>query len=88
MKKKPNSLCHFYEQVLPEGAADAAVLHLHHLLLLLEQVFLLDEGGVDVQLSHVVHQDGHLRTRSHSQPTDGAIFVVVSLHPLMFAAKA
>ena len=48
------------EEVLAERAADAAVLHLHDLLLALDQVLVLDQAGVDVQLGHVVDEDGDL----------------------------
>ena len=53
-------LCELDEEVLSECAADAAVLHLHNLLLALDQVLVLDQAGVDVQLGHVVDEDGDL----------------------------
>jgi len=47
------------EQVLPHRAADAAVRHFHQALLGLDEVRLfVDERGVDVDLGHVVDDDG------------------------------
>ena len=43
-----------------EGAADATVLHPHHRLLALDQVGVVDQALVDVELCHVVDDDGAL----------------------------
>jgi hypothetical protein len=56
-------LAHGVEQVLAQGAADAAVGQLHQLLLGAIQAALAgDEGGVDVDLAHVVDDHRDLAT--------------------------
>ena len=47
-------------QVGLESAADTAVLHAHHRLLALDQRGLVDQSLVNVELRHVVHNDGAL----------------------------
>ena len=47
-------------QVRLESAADTAVLHSHHGLIALDQRCLVDQSLVNVQLSHLVDNDGAL----------------------------
>ena len=54
----------FFQQVVPQGAANTAVGHLNEFFLGATQfgTTLLDECGVDVHLTHVVHDNGHSAT--------------------------
>lgn len=60
---------HFDQEILPQGAADAPVLHLHQLLLhaVERRLALLDQRRVDVDLAHVVHDHRHLEARAVRQ---------------------
>jgi hypothetical protein len=52
---------HSLEQVAAERAADAAVVQLDHLGLFMDKLRMLDLIRVEVDLAHVVHDDGHLQ---------------------------
>ena len=53
-----------YKRQVPQGAANAAVGHLNEFFLSATQfgTTLLDECGVDVHLTHVIHDNGHSAT--------------------------
>ena len=48
------------KQIATEGAADAPILHFHHLSILLDHLRRLDLLCIKVDLAHIVDDDRHL----------------------------
>ena len=55
---------HFLQKIVAKRAADAAIAHLHQLLIGPRQIgpAIADKSGIDIHLAHVIHDHGDLAT--------------------------